>query len=78
MTEWVPRLPMPDWNCTRPSGLMMNSPSKPIEPPEKALTATPEPRTLVPCRLPLRAFFSSQLNSSEPLASASFTKALVT
>ncbi len=34
MTECVPRLPMPDWNCTRPSGLMMNRPSNPIEPAE--------------------------------------------
>ena len=42
---------MPDWNCTLPSGLMMNRPSKPIEPPENALTATPTPRTLVPTAL---------------------------
>ena len=35
-------------------------------------------RTFVPTRLPLRAFFSSQLNSSLPLASASFRKQLVT
>ena len=69
---------MPDWNCTLPSGRMMNRPSNPVEPPENALTATPEPRTLVPTRLPLRAFFSSQLNSSAPLSSASFTNALVT
>ena len=31
----------------RPSGLMMNRPSKPIEPPEYGLTATPMPRALV-------------------------------
>ena len=36
-----------------------------------------EPRTFVPFRLPLRAFRSSQLNSSAPLSSASFTNALV-
>jgi len=38
----------------------------------------PEPRTFDPIRCPLRAFFSSQLNSSAPLSSASLTKALVT
>ena len=41
------------------------------------LTATPTPRTFEPTRLPLRAFRSSQLNSSAPLSSASFTNALV-
>ena len=45
MTECVPWLPMPDWNWTLPSGLMMNRPSNPIEPPENALIATPAPRT---------------------------------
>ena len=35
---------MPDWNWMRPSGLMMKSPSKPIEPPAYGLTATPMPR----------------------------------
>ncbi len=45
---------------------------------EYALTATPTPRTFVPLRLPLRAFRSSQLNSSAPLSSASLTNALVT
>ena len=44
---------MPDWNWMRPSGLMMNRPSKPIEPPAYGLTATPMPRALVPCFLPL-------------------------
>jgi hypothetical protein len=38
----------------RPSGLMMKRPSNPVEPAAYALTATPEPCTLVPCRLPLR------------------------
>ena len=52
-TECVPWLPMPDWNVMRPSGLMMNRPSKPIEPPEYGLTATPMPRALLPCFLPL-------------------------
>ena len=42
---------MPDWNLTRPSGLMMNRPSKPIEPPEYGLTATPMPRALLPLLL---------------------------
>ena len=79
-TECVPRLPMPDWNWTRPSGLMMNRPSKPIEPPAYGLTATPMPRALVPCVVLPRsaAFFSSHLNSSRPLSSASLTNALVT
>ena len=40
---------MPDWNWSRPvSGLMMNKPSKPIEPPAYGLTATPRPRAFVP------------------------------
>src|SRR5438552_11398500 len=39
-TECVPRLPMPDWICSRPSGLMMNNPSKPIEPPEDGAHVT--------------------------------------
>src|SRR5215203_2026178 len=41
ITECVPRLPMPDWNWTRPSGLIRNRPSKPIDPPAYGLTATP-------------------------------------
>ena len=56
---------------------MTNRPSKPVEPATNVLTATPTPRTFVPTRLPLRAFRSSQLNSSAPLSSASFTNALV-
>ncbi len=46
--ECVPRLPMPDWNWMRPSGLMRKSPSKPMEPPAYGLTATPMPRALLP------------------------------
>ena len=71
---------MPDWNWMRPSGLMMNRPSKPIDPPEYGLTATPMPRALV--ALLLRrcsdAFFASHWNISRPLSSASLTNALVT
>ena len=33
-TDSVPRLPMPDWICIVPSGLMTNSPSNPTEPAE--------------------------------------------
>ena len=50
ITEWVPRLPTPDWIASRPSGLMTNSPSKPTEPAMYGLTATPIPRTFEPSR----------------------------
>ena len=45
LTDSVPRLPMPDWMYSRPSGLMTNRPSNPIEPATNVLTATPTPRT---------------------------------
>src|SRR5262245_14354649 len=66
----VPRLPMPDCICTRPSGLMMSNPSKPTDPAEYVLIATPAPRTFEPFRCPLRAIFSCQLKISAPLSSA--------
>jgi hypothetical protein len=76
-TDSVPRLPMPDWMLMRPSGLITIRPSKPMDPAEYALTATPTPRTLDPLRWPLRAFRSSHRNNSAPLSSACFRKALV-
>src|ERR1700680_2940925 len=48
LTDSVPRLPMPDWMYTLPSGLITKRPSNPIEPPTKQLVATPIPRTFVP------------------------------
>ena len=59
----------------RPSGLITNRPSNPVEPATNVLIATPTPRTFVPIRLPLRALRSSQLNISAPLSSASLTNA---
>ena len=76
-TDSVPRLPTPDCTYSLPSGLIINSPSKPTEPATNVLTATPTPRTVDPVRLPDRARRSSQPNSSAPRSSASFTKALV-
>ena len=59
---------------------MMIKPSKPIDPPEYGLTATPMPRALLPCLcfVVSAAFRSSHLNTSRPLSSASRTNALVT
>src|SRR5689334_8437637 len=71
----VPRLPTPLWMYILPSGLMMNSPSKPVDPATNVLTATPTPRTLDPLRLPLVAWRASQLNIWDPLSSASLMKA---
>ena len=50
---------MPVWMYMRPSGLMTNRPSKPIEPATNVLIATPMPRTfdavpLAAARLALR------------------------
>ena len=72
----VPRLPIPDWMAMRPSGLITNSPSYPMEPAKKPLDDTPTPRTLVPLRFG-RAIRSFHLNCSEPRSSASFRNALV-
>src|SRR4029434_10421218 len=72
VTRWqsdqdsVPRLPMPVWTYSLPSGLMMNRPSNPTEPALYELTATPEPRTLLPTRFPLTAIFSFHLKRSLP------------
>src|ERR1700689_1262736 len=77
LTDSVPRLPMPDWIYSFPSGLMTNSPSNPTEPPTKQLVATPIPRALVPLRLGC-AFRSSHRNASWPLSRASLINALVT
>src|ERR1700735_4264614 len=77
LTDSVPRLPIPDWMYSFPSGLMTNNPSNPTEPPTKQLVATPMPRALVPLRLGW-ALRSSQRNASCPLSSASLINALVT
>ena len=61
-----------------PSGRIVMMLSKPIEPAPCGPTATPMPRIFDPCRLPVRALRSSQLNSAAPRSSASFTNALVT
>src|SRR5215469_3443911 len=72
----VPKFPMPDWTAMRPSGLMTNRPSYPIDPPTKQLEETPTPRALVPLRFG-RAIRSFHWNCSAPRSNASFKNALV-
>src|SRR6185437_12328988 len=76
LMDSVPKLPIPDWIASLPSGLITNSPSYPTEPAKKALDDTPTPRTFAPLRLG-RAIRSFHLNCSEPRSSASLRKALV-
>jgi hypothetical protein len=45
----VPRLPMPVWTYILPSGLITNSPSKPMDPPLYELIETPTPRPSSRC-----------------------------
>ncbi len=78
LTDSVPRLPMPDWMYSLPSGLMTNSPSKPTEPPTKQLVATPMPRSLRAAALGLRLSLLPVGTPHAPLSSASLINALVT
>src|SRR5579862_1982353 len=72
----VPKFPTPDWMAMRPSGLITNRPSNPIDPPTKQLEETPTPRTMVPLRFG-RARRSFHWNCSAPRSKASFRNALV-
>ena len=75
-------IPCPDCRCriecrVLPSGLITNSPSKPIDPPEQALARNANTRApSVPLRLGW-AFRSSHWNCSAPRSSASLMNALV-
>ena len=77
-TDAVPRLPMPWWMYTLPSGRMVSSPSMPDAPAVNALSATPMPVTRVPSRRPLFARMPGQSNASAPASAASRTNALDT
>jgi hypothetical protein len=75
ITDSVPRLPMPEWKRTRPSGVITINPSNPIVPPTSS--SAKRPRRAPSCRLLRLRHALLPLELLRALSSACFIKQLV-